>query len=79
MTLEPGDLLLLYSDGVTEAKDVAEEDFGDDALIDHLRGARSRCGNAEEVVTGVFEAVDAFAKDAPQYDDITAMAIWRRG
>jgi sigma-B regulation protein RsbU (phosphoserine phosphatase) len=73
--LVPGDVIALYSDGVTEANDPAEDEFGDERLISLLQtGAGKR---AEELVGRVFVEVDGFASTAPQYDDITMMVIRR--
>ena len=73
--LSPGDLLTLFSDGVTEAWDVAENEFGESRLVDCLRVAAT--GPAELVVSRVFEEVDRFAGSAPQHDDITLMVLKR--
>jgi sigma-B regulation protein RsbU (phosphoserine phosphatase) len=74
--LRDGDLLAIYSDGVTDAQNNAEEDFGTDRLVDVL--VKHAQAPASDVVNGVFDAIDAFAGDAPQFDDIT-MLIMKRG
>ncbi len=73
--LRAGDLLAIYSDGVTDAQNEAEEDFGTDRLVDVLKqhGALP----AADVVERVFEAIDDFAGSAPQFDDITMMVMKR--
>ncbi|HXI11191.1 MAG TPA: GAF domain-containing SpoIIE family protein phosphatase [Thermoanaerobaculia bacterium] len=71
--LAVGDVVALYSDGVTEANDVEENEFGDERLIALLQGNVG--GNAELLVGKVFVEVDGFAGSAPQYDDITMMVI----
>lgn len=73
--LEKGDLLALYSDGVTEAYDEAENEFGDERLLNCLRPIAET--NSENIVGEVFTAIDAFAGLAPQHDDITLMIIKR--
>jgi sigma-B regulation protein RsbU (phosphoserine phosphatase) len=73
--LASGDLVALYSDGVTEANDPQENEFESERLIDVLRA--NQLTNAETIVSAVYEAVDAFASTAPQYDDITLMVIRR--
>jgi sigma-B regulation protein RsbU (phosphoserine phosphatase) len=75
--MEPGDLLLLYSDGVTEADDVSEEEFGMDRTIDVLRAHRDEPASA--IVDHMIHAIDEFAGAAPQHDDITLMALKRTG
>ncbi len=73
IALAPGDLLLLYSDGVTEAEDAATAQFGSERLEQLARELRG--SPARQVVEGVIESVGAFANGAPQSDDITCMAV----
>jgi phosphoserine phosphatase RsbU/P len=75
LQLNPGDLLALYSDGVTEAYDTSENEWGDERLLDCLRPIIQT--NAENIVGEVFSAIDAFAQIAPQHDDITLMIVKR--
>jgi sigma-B regulation protein RsbU (phosphoserine phosphatase) len=74
-TLEPGDLLAIYSDGVSEAQDLSEEEFGTDRLIEVLRAHAAEPPDA--IVDSVIAALDRFAGDAPQFDDITMMIVKR--
>ena len=71
----PGSLCLLYTDGVTEAENSAGELFGDDALLAIVGGPNS--GDPQRCVDSVVAAVDAFAANHPQTDDITLLAIHR--
>jgi sigma-B regulation protein RsbU (phosphoserine phosphatase) len=73
--LAPGDLLLLYSDGVTEASDLQDEEFGMDRTIDVLRACREQSASA--IVNAVLAQIDQFVGAAPQHDDITLMALKR--
>lgn len=73
--LNSGDLLALYSDGVTEAYDEAENEFGDERLLNSLRPISET--NSENIVSEVFTAIDQFAGLAPQHDDITLMIVKR--
>jgi phosphoserine phosphatase RsbU/P len=73
--LAPGDLVALYSDGVTEANDPEENEYSIERLIELLRDQRT--ASAEEIVRATYESVDAFADTAPQYDDITMMVVRR--
>jgi sigma-B regulation protein RsbU (phosphoserine phosphatase) len=75
LMLEAGQTLVLYSDGVTEAFDPAEELFGDDRLLARLAERPGR--NAAETVESVLEAVRHHAGSAPQSDDITILALRR--
>jgi hypothetical protein len=71
--LAPGDLVLLYTDGVVETCDGAEEMFGTERLFEVLR--RHRGASAEAVVGAVLDAVDAFRGAASATDDVTLLAI----
>lgn len=71
--LTPADLLILFTDGITEAMNPAAEEFSDDRLQDTIRAAR-RLG-AKEVVARIFSAVDEFSRDAEQADDMTCVVL----
>jgi len=73
--LAPGETLLLFSDGVTEARSPAGELFGTDRLRTVL--AAHEAGNAAALVTGVREAVAEFAGSGPPADDLTLLALRR--
>ena len=73
--MEPGDTLVLYSDGVTEAVDPSDVDFGEDRLSDLVTSMRGR--PASEVVAAVQTAVANFSSGAPQFDDITVVVMRR--
>jgi sigma-B regulation protein RsbU (phosphoserine phosphatase) len=66
--LDCGDTLALYTDGVTEALNAAEEEFGEERLIELLR--RKRSLPAREIAHSVVEEVQRFSAKK-QYDDIT--------
>jgi len=71
--LPPGPCtLLLYSDGVTEAKNTARDEFGDDRLIVTAMAAADQ--PPQELLARIERDVRAFAGDCPQYDDITMVA-----
>lgn len=70
-----GDLLALYSDGVTEAYDEEENEWGDERLLKCLLAVANT--PAQTIVTQVFEEMDRFAGTAPQHDDITLLVIKR--
>ena len=72
-TLNPGDGLFLYTDGVTEAMNAAGEIFSTDRLKDVL--ATCAGGDVSGITACVGGAINDFCKDAPQYDDITMMAV----
>lgn len=65
--LNPGDLLALYTDGITEAQTTSGEEFGEQTLIDHLRAHRNdSCQAVVELITGEVRRLDQ-----DQHDDIT--------
>jgi serine phosphatase RsbU (regulator of sigma subunit) len=73
--MRPGDLLFLYTDGVTEAEDPEARQFGEDRLVDLLSGGDP--AGAAQWVARIDAAVRAFAKGRPQFDDITCLALGR--
>jgi serine phosphatase RsbU (regulator of sigma subunit)/catechol 2,3-dioxygenase-like lactoylglutathione lyase family enzyme len=67
-TLAPGDLLALYTDGITEASDNTGKEFGEDCLIDRLRDHRDQpCQSALEAITAEVRQLNP----TDQHDDIT--------
>ena len=73
ITLRPGDLLFLYTDGVTEAKSATGGFYGEMRLERLL--AEEGKGSPEEICRRVVASVDVFALDEPQADDITVLAL----
>lgn len=74
-TLAPGDQLALFSDGVTEAQNPAEEEFGEASVVSTFH--RLAGHSAKSLVDEIFHEIDHFAGDAPQYDDITLFVVRR--
>ncbi|MBK1661874.1 response regulator [Paracraurococcus ruber] len=73
LTLAPGEGLLLYTDGVTEAEDRAQRFYTRERLIAQLEGQGGAA--PEAIIARVIADLDAFAQGAPQADDITALAL----
>ena len=73
--LEPGDLVLLYTDGVTDARSADGERFDEWRLFEAVEGVRG--GTAREVIDAVAGAVDRFQGPVEPADDITIVAIRR--
>ncbi|MDE0106584.1 MAG: SpoIIE family protein phosphatase [Bryobacterales bacterium] len=73
VTLEKGDTVLLYTDGVTEAQNVDGEQFGLERLREIFRDQAPE--GAETATGGVFRAVREFAGGAAQFDDITCLSL----
>lgn len=74
LQLFPGEQLVLYTDGVTEAVNPAHEEFGNPAL-EQLLSEQHHADTPEALSQRVLDAVMAFADGAPQADDITLMAL----
>jgi serine phosphatase RsbU (regulator of sigma subunit) len=73
--LGPGDLLVVYSDGVTEAANLGDEEFGEERLIEVLK--RRRTESSDAIVSAVMESLNRFTSGAPQADDITLVVAKR--
>jgi serine phosphatase RsbU (regulator of sigma subunit) len=73
LQLQPGDTVVVFSDGVSEALNAAEEEFGDDRVLAAIAEAGTR--DAQAVVSHVFDAVRQFTAGTAQGDDITAMVV----
>jgi sigma-B regulation protein RsbU (phosphoserine phosphatase) len=75
VTMQPGDLLLMYTDGVTEAEDEFEDFFGEERL---QAVTNANLGRSVDIIEDkVVMAVLDFVGDAPQFDDITLMLLAR--
>ena len=75
VALTPGELVVLYTDGVTEAINAEDEEFGPERLQEvFLGGPPDSVREANELVFG---AVRSFAGDTPQFDDITCVTLMR--
>ena len=72
ITCAPGDTVVFYTDGVTEAIDTKEEEFGMDRLQETFNWGPEDC---REAVLSILDAVSDFAGGAPQFDDITCLAL----
>jgi serine phosphatase RsbU (regulator of sigma subunit) len=73
----PGDMLVIYSDGVTEAESPAGEEFGEQRLADMLVANREK--PAAEIVEHVIQAVAEWIAGAPPADDVTLLVARRIG
>jgi serine phosphatase RsbU (regulator of sigma subunit) len=71
--LKRGDTLVLYSDGVTEAHNVAGEEFGEERMVEVMKQYHQ--DSAAVVLDKLIEAVKTFAHGAEQYDDVTALVV----
>jgi serine phosphatase RsbU (regulator of sigma subunit) len=75
VTFEPGDVLVIYSDGITESVDAQDEEFGEQRLIDVLKQNRSRSSSG--IRDRIDEALSRFVGSMAPVDDMTLMIIKR--
>ena len=73
LDLHSGDLLVIYSDGFSEAMNRRFEEFGEERLLEVVTAARD--SSPEEVIERSFEAVRQYSGGAPQTDDMTMVAL----
>ncbi|MBR0167475.1 MAG: PP2C family protein-serine/threonine phosphatase, partial [Synergistaceae bacterium] len=72
-TLNPGDDLYLYTDGVAEATNINDELYGTERMIDALNHTDGM--TVEEILRTLKKSVDDFTGEAPQFDDITMLSL----
>jgi sigma-B regulation protein RsbU (phosphoserine phosphatase) len=73
--LQPGDVLCLYTDGITEAMNMRRQLFDEERLIEVLRHTHHL--PPEQIVHRILDAVNSFSAGVPQNDDITMVVIKR--
>lgn len=71
--LQPGDVLFVYTDGVTEATNSKDELYGTERLIKVLN--KDKDANAMKLLQNVQQDINEFVKDSPQFDDITMLCF----
>jgi sigma-B regulation protein RsbU (phosphoserine phosphatase) len=72
-TLAPGDLLLVFTDGLIEAEDRSEQEYGEHRMLASLNSQSGR--TAPEVLKYLMASADRFVASAPQHDDITCLVL----
>src|SRR4249920_3806490 len=77
VTLRPGDFIVAFSDGVTEAFDVAGEEYSDARLLESI--ARHRGEAPQDLIAALLADVKAFAGEATQNDDLTLVTVQYSG
>ncbi len=73
LQLEPGDLLVTYTDGISEAMTRKDEEWGEERMM--AAAAAARESSAEGVLKAIFAAADKFTAGAPQHDDMTMLIL----
>jgi sigma-B regulation protein RsbU (phosphoserine phosphatase) len=71
--LEPGDILVGFTDGISEAMNPNEEEWGEDALLAELKSLPHML--SQEIITHIVAAADKFAAGAKQHDDMTMIVV----
>jgi serine phosphatase RsbU (regulator of sigma subunit) len=75
MTLRSNDMLVLISDGITEAQDPDQNSYGRERIINYLNTLKQADWHAESICRGLYRDLKQFIGDASQSDDITIMAV----
>ncbi|MDQ3817958.1 MAG: serine/threonine-protein phosphatase, partial [Acidobacteriota bacterium] len=71
--LERGDLLIGFTDGISEAMNPSEEEWGEEKLIEAAKACDHLC--AAEIIKRLISAADQFAAGAKQHDDMTLVVV----
>ena len=69
VTLERGDLFVAFTDGISEAMNDADDEWGEERLIEAVREKRGAAAKA--ILDHIVRSADGFVAGAPQYDDMT--------
>ena len=73
VTLDPGDWLVIFTDGLVEAVNAQGEEYGEERMLANLAAAPN--ATPDEMLRRLIAAVDAFAGSTPQHDDITCLLV----
>lgn len=73
VTLAPGDWLIIFTDGLIEAENVNQQEYGEARLLAELDAGKS--GTPAEMLNRLMAAVDLFVGNTPQHDDVTCMLL----
>jgi phosphoserine phosphatase RsbU/P len=73
LVLAPGDILLAYTDGISEAMTMDDEEWGEDRMIAAAQACRAL--PAQQMIERLMAAADAFTAGAPQHDDMTLVVV----
>ncbi len=77
VTMEPGDFVVTFSDGVSEAMNAEEEEFEDARILESIEGSSGR--DAQSKLEHLFSSVKTFTAGAAQNDDVTVLVVSYRG
>jgi sigma-B regulation protein RsbU (phosphoserine phosphatase) len=74
VAIEEGDLLLLFTDGITETMNAADDEWGESGLIETVKDCNG--SSPREMIARIIQAADEFAAGAEQHDDMTLVVLW---
>ncbi|HUV37748.1 MAG TPA: SpoIIE family protein phosphatase, partial [Patescibacteria group bacterium] len=74
--VHPGDTLLIFSDGISEAQNDAGDEFGENRIAEIV--SKQSDSSAVQIIDIVMQAVRDFTGDKPQFDDMTLLVVKRR-
>jgi sigma-B regulation protein RsbU (phosphoserine phosphatase) len=74
VSLEPGDLIVAFTDGISEAMNAADEEWGEEQLAQAVRCCAAQM-DARAMIPELMTAADRFAAGAPQHDDMTLVVV----
>jgi len=75
ISLNPGDFFIIYSDGITEAMNLQDEEFGEKRLINKIQELKD--SSPQELINKILKSVNEHVGSAPQMDDMTLVVIKR--
>jgi sigma-B regulation protein RsbU (phosphoserine phosphatase) len=75
--LKPGDTIVLFSDGIVEARNVEEEEFGEQRIRETIQPRAHE--PVETILDRLLRALETFTRGIPQADDLTAVVVRYRG
>ena len=73
MALAPGDWLVIFTDGLVEAVNASDEEYGEAKVLVLLENARST--SPQELLSRLMADLDLFVGNTPQHDDVTCMLL----
>ena len=73
VSISPGDLLVAFTDGISEAMNPGDEEWGEVRLLGSIRGCQAK--TAQGLLEHVFAGATQFAGTAPQHDDMTLVVL----
>ncbi len=77
VNMDPGDLLVMYTDGATEAQNSEGEEYGETRLLEGVANDLEGSRSAQNIAAHILSGVKQFSGDTPQFDDITLMILQR--